>query len=159
MPVKPIPTGYHSVTPYLTIKGATKALEFYQKAFGAKERMRMPGPDGKIGHAELEIGNSVIMLADEFPEMGNKSAKTLGGSPVGMMLYVEDVDSFVSKAVKAGAKLTKPIKDQFYGDRMGAIEDPFGFTWNVGTHIEDVSPAEMKKRAAAQVNEFEKKKK
>ncbi len=147
MPVKPIPEGYHTATPYLTINGAAKALLFYQKAFGATETVRMPGPDGKIGHAEIKIGNSMIMLADEFPGMGNKSVQTLGGSPVGIMLYVENVDVLVERAVKAGAKLKDPVKDQFYGDRMGSVIDPFGFTWHVGTHVEDVPPEEMKKRA------------
>ncbi len=159
MTVQPIPKGYHTVTPYFSFKGAAKALAFYKKAFDAKEIIRMPGPKGTIGHAEIKIGNSIIMLADEFPEMGNKSAQTLGGSPIGIMLYVENVDVFVKRAVKAGAKLARPIKDEFYGDRMGTITDPFGYQWHVGTHIEDVPMKEMKKRAAAKMKEFEKPKK
>lgn len=153
MTVKPIPEGYHTATPYITINGAANALEFYKKAFDAHETVRMPGPDGKIGHAEIKIGNSIIMLADEFSEMGNKSAQTLGGSPVGILLYVENVDAFVARAVKAGAKITRPIKDQFYGDRMGSIQDPFGNTWMVGTHIEDVPMDEMEKRAQKAMSE------
>jgi PhnB protein len=147
--VRPIPEGYHTVTPYLCIKGAADALEFYKKAFGATEVMRMPQPDGRIGHADITIGDSHVMLADEFPEMGFKSPRTLGGSPVSLALYVEDVDAFVDRAVKAGAKLTRPIENQFYGDRAGAVEDPFGHTWHVATHVEDVPPEEMKKRAEA----------
>lgn len=148
MTVQPIPEGYYSITPYLSIKGAAEALDFYQKAFGASEIARMPGPDGLIGHAEMKIGNSIIMMADELPAMGNKGPKTLGGSPISLMLYVENVDSFVDRAVKAGAVLTRPIKNEFYGDRVGAIEDPFGYTWHIATHVEDISMEEMKKRAA-----------
>jgi PhnB protein len=146
--VKPIPAGYHRVTPYLTIKGAAKAIDFYKRAFGATELMRFEH-DGKIGHAEIKIGDSPVMLADEFPNMGASSPQTMGGSPIHMMLYVEDVDKFVERAVGAGAKLQRPIANQFYGDRMGGIEDPFGFTWYVATHIEDVPPKELQKRAAA----------
>src|SRR5262245_7430524 len=156
MSVKPIPEGYHSLTPYLSIQGAEKAREFYKKAFGAVEVMRMPGPDGKIGHAEIKIGDSHLMLADEYPQMGFRSPKALGGSPVGLMLYVENVDEVVSKAVGAGAKLTRPVENQFYGDRSGCLEDPFGHTWFVSTHVEDVSMEELKKRAAAMAEKSKK---
>ena len=147
MAVKKIPEGYHSVTPYLIISGASEAIEYYKKAFGATEIMRMPGPDGKIGHAELKIGDSPIMLADEFPEMGYKSPTTLGGSPVSLMIYVEDVDKTFAAAIAAGGKEQRPVKDQFYGDRMGTLEDPYGHIWHVATHTEDVSPEEMERRA------------
>jgi PhnB protein len=147
--VKPIPEGYHSVTPYLTIKGAAKALDFYEKVFGAKEIKRIETPDGKIGHAELQIGDSMIMLADEFPDMGNKSPQSIGGTPVIVQLYVEDVDKVVERAVAAGGTLKKPVKDQFYGDRSGTLVDPFGHVWYVSTHIEDMSAAEMQRRSEA----------
>jgi len=146
--VKPIPEGYHSVTPYLCIKGAAAAIEFYKKAFGAKELVRMPAPGDKIGHAEIQIGDSHVMLADEFPEMGFLSPLSVGGSPVMMHLYVEDVDATANKAVAAGAKVTKPVADQFYGDRGGQLQDPFGHNWYVSTHKEDVSPEEVKERSA-----------
>ena len=142
-----IPKGYNSVTPYLVIKGAAKAIDYYKNVFGATEVMRMPGPDGRIGHAELKIGDSHIMLADEFSEMGHQGPLTLGNSPVSMLLYVEDVDSTVQRAVADGAQILKPVADQFYGDRMGFIQDPFGHRWGVATHKEDVSPEEMKERA------------
>jgi len=145
--VRPIPEGYHTVTPYLSVKGAASALDFYKKAFGAVEVMRMEQPDGGIGHADITIGDSHVMLADESPEIGFRSPKTLGGSPVTLALYVEKVDAFVERAVAAGAKLTRPIENQFYGDRSGAVEDPFGHTWHVSTHVEDVPPEEMKRRA------------
>ncbi len=148
--VKPIPDGYHSVTPYLIVKAGMAAIEFYKKAFGAKELFRIPGPDGKVGHAEIGIGDSVVMLADEHPEMGAKSPQTIGGTPVSILLYVEDVDAVVRQAVTAGAKIQRPVEDKFYGDRMGTLDDPFGHIWHVATHIENVSPEEMKKRAAAQ---------
>jgi PhnB protein len=147
--VKPIPQGYHSVTPYLIVKGGNAAIEFYQRAFGAKERFRIPGPDGKVGHAEIVIGDSVVMLADEHPEMGAKSPQTIGGSPISILLYVEDVDAVVHQAVAAGAKIQRPIEDKFYGDRMGTLDDPFGHVWHVSTHVEDVTAEEMKKRSAA----------
>jgi PhnB protein len=147
--VKPIPDGYHAVTPYLIIKGATDALEFYKKAFGATELFRMAQPDGKIGHAEIQIGDSRIMLADEYPEMKYVSAQTLGGSPVSIMLYVKDVDSVFNQAIAAGAQERQPLEDKFYGDRVGSLVDPFGHVWHVGTHKEDVTPEEMKKRMAA----------
>jgi PhnB protein len=147
--VKPIPEGYNSVTPYLIVNGAARAIEFYKQAFGATVTVRMDGPDGRVGHAEIRIGDSHVMLADEHPEMGARSPQTIGGSPVSLLLYVEDVDATVSQAVEAGAKLTRPVKDQFYGDRTGGLEDPFGHAWYVATHVEDVAPEEMRKRAAA----------
>jgi PhnB protein len=149
MSVKPIPEGNHTITPYLTISGASEAIEFYKKAFGAKEIYRMAGPDGKVGHAELQIGDSRFMMADESPMMGSKSPKSLGGSPAGIVLYVEDVDKLFAQAVDAGAKITRPLKDHPYGDRMGSLEDPYGHQWHLGTHIEDVSPEEMDKRMKA----------
>ena len=142
-----IPKGYNSVTPYLVVKGAAEAIEYYKKVFGATEVMRMPEPSGRIGHAELKIGDSHIMLADEFPEMGYQGPVTLGNSPVSILLYVEDVDSTVARAVADGGKILKPVEDQFYGDRMGFIQDPFGHRWGVATHKEDLSPEEMQERA------------
>src|SRR5882762_7953127 len=149
MAVKPIPDGYHSVTPYLIIKGAAEAIEYYKQAFGAVELMRMPAPGGKIGHAEIKIGDSPIMLADEFAEMGYKSPQTLGGSPVSLMIYLDDVDTVFGRAIAAGGKEQRPVKDQFYGDRSGTLEDPFGHVWHVATHKEDVSAEEMEQRASA----------
>lgn len=146
--VKPIPEGYHSVTPYLIIKGAADAIEYYKKAFGATELFRMDH-GGKIGHAEIKIGDSPIMLADEFPEMGHRSPKALGGSPVGIMIYVDDVDTTYKKAIEAGGVEVKPLQDQFYGDRSGTLTDPFGHVWTVATHKEDVSSEEMDRRLAA----------
>jgi len=146
--VKPIPEGYHSMTPYLCVKGAADAIEFYKKAFGAKELLRMPAPGGKVGHAEIQIGDSRVMLADEFPEMGFVSPQSVGGTPVMMHLYVEDVDATVPKAVAAGAKVTREVADQYYGDRGGQVEDPFGHKWYVATHKEDLSPEEINRRAA-----------
>ena len=146
--VNAVPTGYSTATPYLIIDGAAKALDFYKRTFGAKEKMRMPAPGGKVGHAEIVIGNSMIMLADEHPEIGARSPRAFGGSGVGIMLYVEDVDSTVKKAVAEGAKLVQPVEDKFYGDRTGTIEDPWGHTWHIGTHKEDVSDEEMKRRLA-----------
>jgi PhnB protein len=148
--VKPIPAGYHTIIPYLSIKGAADAIEFYKKAFGATESMRMAQPDGRIGHAELQLGDSRVMLADEFPEMDFRSPRSMGGSPVHIHMYVEDVDTVVSRAVAAGAKVVRPVQDQFYGDRSGTVADPYGHVWHVSTHTEDVSPEEMRKRAAAQ---------
>ena len=147
--VKPIPEGYHTATPYLIVKDAARAIEFYKKAFGATELMRMPGSGGKIGHAEIKIGDSPIMLADEVPGMGFRSPESIGGSPVSILLYVEDVDSVFNEAVAAGAKVQRPVADQFYGDRTGGVTDPFGHVWYIATHKDDVSPEEMKKRAAA----------
>jgi PhnB protein len=147
--VKPIPENYHAVTPYLFVKGAAKAIDFYKNVFGATEMMRMPGPDGQIMHAELKIGDSVIMLSDEHPQMNAISPQTLGGSPVLLHVYMQDVDAVVQKATSAGAKLLQPVKDQFYGDRSGTIADPFGHIWSVATHVEDVSPEELRKRMAS----------
>jgi PhnB protein len=147
--VKAIPEGYEGATPYLIIKGAASALEFYKKAFEATEIMRMPGPGGTVGHAEIKIGKAIIMLADEFPDMNCKSPQSFGGSPVSMMLYVQDVDMFVTRAVAAGAKVLRPVANQFYGDRSCSMEDPFGHQWHFATHVEDVPPAEMAKRAEA----------
>jgi len=149
MAVKPVPEGYHTATPYLYVRGGVKALDFYKKAFGATELMRMEGPGGSIGHAEIKIGDSPIMLADESPEMGARSPESYGGSAVGLMLYVPDVDETVKRAVGAGAKLDRTVEDKFYGDRMGSIIDPFGHIWYIATHVEDVSPDEMKRRAEA----------
>jgi PhnB protein len=146
--VKSIPEGYHSITPYLAIAGAADAIAFYKKAFGATEVMRMAAPGGKVGHAEVEIGGSRIMLSDEYPDMGFRGPKAIGGSPVGLHLYVEDVDAVTRQAVAAGAKELRPVKDQFYGDRTGSIEDPFGHVWHIATHKEDLSPDELKRRAA-----------
>jgi len=148
MSVKPIPDGYHSVTPYLCVRRAAQAIEFYKKAFLATERMRIAQPDGRVGHAELQVGDSVIMLSDEFPEIGARSPQSLGGSPVSIHLYVEDADAIFSQAVAAGAKIKRPIADQFYGDRLGGVEDPFGHTWWISTHKEDLSPQEIERRAA-----------
>lgn len=146
MAVKPVPEGYHSITPYLIIKGAAKAIDYYKEVFGATEVMRMPDPSGRIGHAELKIGDSHIMLADEHPEAGYLSPEGRGGTPVSLMLYVPDVDATVKKAQATGAKVVKEVIDQFYGDRSGTITDPFGHVWTIGTHKEDVSMDEMKRR-------------
>jgi PhnB protein len=147
--VKPIPEGYEAVTPYLIIKDAAAAIEFYKNAFGATELVRMDGPGGKVGHAEIKIGRSPVMLADEHPEMGVHGPVHYGGTPVHLLLYVEDVDAVVGRAVQLGSKLEKPVQDQFYGDRSGTIRDPYGHQWTVATHKEDVSPEEMKRRMAA----------
>jgi len=147
--VNHIPEGYHSVTPYLVVDGGARAIEFYKQAFGATELFRMEGPGGKIGHAEIKIGDSHVMLADEHPEINARSPQAFGGSPVSLMLYVEDVDTTVGQAVEAGATLTRPVAHQFYGDRTGGVTDPFGHFWYVATHVEDVPPEELKKRAAA----------
>ncbi|MDB5392396.1 MAG: Glyoxalase/bleomycin resistance protein/dioxygenase [Planctomycetaceae bacterium] len=145
----PIPDGYAGAIPYLTVHDGVRALEFYQQAFGAVEIMRMADPKGRIGHAEFKIGNQIIMLSDEHPEMGVVSPKTLGGTPCALMFYFQDVDAVVEQAVAAGAKIVRPVANQFYGDRSGKLEDPFGHIWWVATHIEDVSPEEMQRRAAA----------
>lgn len=147
MPVKPVPDGYHSVTPYLIISGAAAALEFYKKSFGATELLRMDAPGGKIAHAEIKIGDSPIMLADEHPDMGYRSPQAIGGTPVSIMIYVEDVDAVFNRTVAAGAKVRQPVKDQFYGDRSGTVEDPFGHVWTIATHKEDLTPEEIGKRA------------
>jgi PhnB protein len=150
MAVKPIPEGYHSVTPYLIINGATEAIEFYKQAFGATELFRFPAPGGKIGHAEIKIGDSPIMLADEHPDMGYKGPQALGGSPVSLMIYVEDVDTVFNRSVTAGATVKEAVQDKFYGDRSGSVVDPFGHIWHLATHKEDVSMDEMERRAKAQ---------
>ena len=146
--VKPIPDNYPQLTPYLCVDGAAAAIDFYGKVFGATERMRMPSPGGKVGHAELQIDSSVLMLADEHPDIGVLGPKTIGGTPVTINLYVEDVDAVFDRAVTEGATATRAVEDQFYGDRSGQFEDPFGHRWNVSTHVEDVPPDEMAKRAA-----------
>ena len=148
--VKAVPEGYHTVTPYLILRGAGDAIAFYEKAFGAAEVMRIGGPGGRIGHAEIKIGDSRLMLADEYPEIGALSPKTVGGSPVSIHLYVEDVDAAVERAVAVGAKLVRPVADQFYGDRTGGIEDPFGYRWFIATRQEDLTSEEIRRRAAAQ---------
>jgi PhnB protein len=141
-----IPDGYHTVTPYLVIKGAAKAIDYYKNVFGATVVVRMDGPGGTVGHAELQIGDSRFMLADENPQMGNRSAESIGASPVSLYVYLPNVDKIVDKAVAGGAKILKPVADQFYGDRTGFLQDPFGHLWGIATHVEDVSPAEMKER-------------
>jgi PhnB protein len=152
MNVKPIPEGYTSVTPYLCIQGAAEAIEFYENVFGATERLRLPTPDGKIAHAEIEIDGSVIMLADECLERGAKSPQAIGGTPVCLHLYVANVDEVFADALAAGAIQIKPVENQFYGDRSGMFYDPFGHSWNVATHVEDVAPDELQKRMAAMSN-------
>jgi PhnB protein len=147
--VKPIPDGYPQVTPYLSVDDGNAAIEFYKTVLGATERVRMAGPDGKVGHAELQIGDSLLMLADEVPEMGNPSPKSVGGTPVTISMYVDDVDAVFDRAVQAGAKPLRPVENQFYGDRAGQFEDPFGHRWSVATHVEDVPPDEMQRRAEA----------
>ena len=149
MAVKPIPEAYHTVTPYLIIEGAAAAIEFYKKAFGAQELFRFPAPEGKIGHAEIKIGDSPIMLADAYPDMGYNGPKSLGGSPVSLMIYVENVDTVFNQAVQAGATVKEALVDKFYGDRSGSLIDPFGHVWHVSTHKEDVSLEEMERRAKA----------
>jgi PhnB protein len=149
MSVKPVPDGYHTVTPYLIVKGAARALDFYKQAFGATELMRMASPDGRVGHAEIRIGDSPIMLADEHPEMGYRGPEALGGTPVSIALYVEDVDALFRQAIAAGGKELRPVKDQFYGDRSGTLVDPFGHVWTIATHKLDLSPEELHRRAEA----------
>ena len=149
MSVKPIPDGYHTVTPYFTVRNAAAALEFYKKAFGAVEVMRFDMPGGGVAHAEIQIGDSKVMLGDENPDFGNKSPQTLGGTPGGLCIYVEDCDAVFAKALAAGATVMKPMADQFYGDRSGTVIDPFGHAWTIATHKEDVSLDEMKARMAA----------
>ena len=147
--VNPVPEGYHTATPYLIVNDAAAALEFYKQAFGATELFRMAKPDGKVGHAEFKIDDSILMLADEAPEVGARSPESLGGSPVSILLYLDDVDRVFNQAVAAGAKVQQALTNKFYGDRMGGVIDPFGHVWYVATHVEDVSPEEMQKRAAA----------
>ncbi|MGH8267503.1 MAG: VOC family protein [Steroidobacteraceae bacterium] len=149
MAIKAIPDGYHSVTPYLIVQGAAQAIEFYKHAFGAKELFRMADANGRVGHAEIRIGDSVIMLADEHPTLGYRGPRSLGGSAVSIMLYLEHVDDVFARAVKAGAKSQRAVANQFYGDRSGILEDPFGHVWSIATHVEDVPPEELKRRAAA----------
>jgi PhnB protein len=146
---KPIPEGYNTVTPYLVLQGAAEALDFYKRAFGAEELVRMPGPGGRVMHAEIKIGDSMVMLADESPERGYRGPHALGGTPVSICLYVEDVDALAAQAVAAGAKAIRPVEDQFYGDRSGTFSDPYGHQWTISTHVEDVSPEEMHRRMAA----------
>jgi len=146
---RPIPEGYEGVTPYLIIAGAAKAIDFYAKAFGATELLRMAAPGGAIGHAEIRIGRGIVMLADEYPDMGYRGPRSLGGTPVSLLVYVEDVDTVFKQALAAGSKERKPVQDQFYGDRSGTLEDPFGHVWTIATHVEDVPPEEMEKRARA----------
>ena len=149
MAVKAIPDGYPQVTPYLSVDGAAAAIDFYTKVLGATERMRMGGPDGRVGHAEMQLGSGLFMLADEFPEGGQVGPRKVGGSPVAVSVYVEDVDAVFARALEAGATELRPVADQFYGDRLGMFEDPFGHRWSVATHVEDVSPEEMARRAEA----------
>jgi PhnB protein len=149
MATKPIPDGYRTATPYLIVKGAAEAIEFYKRAFGATELLRMADPKGRVGHAEIRIGDSVIMLADEYPEMGHRGPRSLGGSSVSILLYLEDVDTVFERALKAGARAQRPVQNQFYGDRSGTLEDPFGHVWTIATHVEDVPEEELKRRAEA----------
>ena len=144
--VKPIPEGYPRVTPYLHVSGADAAIEFYKSVLAAEERMRMPAPEGKVGHAELEIGDAVVMLADEFPDMDVRGPKSIGGTPVTIHVYVDDADATFEAAMAAGARSLRPVENRFYGDRTGEFEDPFGHRWSVATHVEDVPPEEMEKR-------------
>ena len=144
-----IPAGYHTATPYLIMSDAARAIDFYKRAFGATEMHRYDAPGGKIGHAEIKVGDSVIMLADEYPDMGYRSPQAIGGTPVSIMLYIDDVDTWFKRAVDAGAKELRPVVDQFYGDRSGTLEDPFGHVWTLATHKEDLSHEEMMKRAQA----------
>ena len=146
-PVQPIPKGYGEVTPYLSIRGAAEAIDFYKKAFGAAELMRMPGPEGKLGHAEIRLGGSRVMLSDEYPPMDFLGPQSRGGTTVHLHVYVKDVDAVVKRAVDAGAKLVRPVEDQFYGDRTGTVQDPFGHVWHFATHVEDVPAKEMQRRA------------
>jgi len=146
---KPFPEGFHSITPYLVVKGAAAAIDFYKAAFGATELMRMPQAEGRVGHAELKIGDSVIMLADEFPEMKIVGPKTLGGTPVGILLHVADADATFNRAVSLGAQVLRPMADQFYGDRSGTLIDPFGHKWTISHHVEHLSPEELQRRIAA----------
>jgi PhnB protein len=150
--VKAVPDGYHRLTTYISVRNAQEAIAFYKKAFGAEELYRMPMPDGRVGHAELQIGDSRLMLADEMPEMPDivaRSPKGLGGTTFGINLYVADVDAQFKQAVASGAIVKRPVKDQFYGDRSGTLEDPFGHVWTLATHVEDVSPEELDRRMAA----------
>jgi PhnB protein len=149
MAVKPIPEGYHTLTPYIEIENAGEAIEFYKRAFGAKEQVRMDAPGGRIGHAELEIGDSLLMLADPFPQSSIRTPKDLGGTTVNLFMYVEDADAVVQQAVDSGATVTRPVENMFWGDRFGIVTDPYGHTWSIATHVEDVSPEEMEERSKA----------
>ncbi len=149
MSVQPVPEGYHTLAPYLAVDDAAKAIEYYARAFGAKERVRMDAPDGKIGHAELEIGDSLVMLSDPFPQASTRSPSDLGGTSASVFMYVDDVDAVVKKAVAEGATITNEVEDRFWGDRFGTITDPFGHVWAIATHVEDVPPEEMAERAKA----------
>ena len=149
MAVRAIPEGYSSVTPFLIVKGGAKAIDYYKKVFGATELMRFDGPDGHVSHAEIQIGSSRVMLADEYPDMGFRSPQSLGGSGTGLMLYVDDVDRVFMRAVEGGANVQQAVKDQFYGDRSGTLVDPFGHIWTIATHVEDVPPEELQRRAEA----------
>ena len=149
MAVKPIPDGYHTVTPYLAVEDAAAAIDYYKKVFGAKERVRMDAPDGKIGHAELEIGDSLVMLADAVPQFSTRAPTEVGATTASIFLYVEDVDAVVKGAVDAGATVLMEVADQFWGDRFGTVQDPFGHQWSVATHVEDVPPEEIEERAKA----------
>jgi PhnB protein len=149
MAVKPIPEGYHAITPYLAVDDAAEAIEYYKKAFGAKERARMGAPGGKIGHAELEIGDSLVMLSDPFPQASTRPPKELGGTSVNVFMYATDVDAVVKQAVDAGATVTMEVADQFWGDRLGTVTDPFGHTWSIATHVEDLTPEEIAERGTA----------
>jgi PhnB protein len=154
MAVKPIPEGYHTLSPYLAVEDANQAIDYYKKAFGAKERVRMEAPGGAIGHAELEIGDSVVMLSDPFPQSSTRPPKELGGSSVSVFMYVEDVDAVVKRAVDSGATVLMEVEDQFWGDRFGTVQDPFGHSWSIATHVEDVPPEEMAERAKAAMAEM-----
>ena len=154
MTTQPIPEGYHTLTTYLTIENAAEAIDYYKDVFGAKERIRMEAPDGKIGHAELEIGDSLLMLSDAFPGATSRPPTELGGTTAGAFMYVEDVDAVVKRAVESGATITMEIADQFWGDRFGTITDPFGHSWSIATHVEDVPPEEMAERAKAAMAEM-----
>jgi PhnB protein len=149
MATKPIPEGYHTLTPYLAVDDAAQAIEYYKRAFGAKERVRMEAPDGKIGHAELEIGDSLVMLSDPFPQATTRPPKELGGTSASVFMYVEDVDAVVKQAVDAGATVTMEVADQFWGDRFGTVSDPFGHVWSIATHVEDLTPDEIAERGKA----------
>ncbi|MGH9493372.1 MAG: VOC family protein [Candidatus Sulfotelmatobacter sp.] len=158
MSVKPIPEGYHTLTPFLTVRDAERAIEFYKNAFGAESRGVMKGPDGKVMHAEVKIGDSVVMLSDEFPDFGSVSPQGLGGSPMGLHIYVQDVDASFDRAVKAGAQVEMPVMDQFWGDRYGRLKDPFGHKWSIATHTKDLSMDEMKKGMDEAMAKFAEKK-
>jgi PhnB protein len=151
---QPIPEGYHTLTPYIAVDNASEAIDFYKRAFGAKERSRMPGPDGKIAHAELDIGDSIVMLSDPFPQSSVRPPKEIGGSSASIFMYVEDVDAVVKQATEVGAKVTMEVQDMFWGDRFGSVQDPFGHTWSVATHIEDLTPEEIAKRGQAAMAEM-----